>query len=199
VIFDLGGVLIDWNPRHLYRKLFDNPAAMERFLATVCTPDWNLTLDEGRPFTEAVAEISALHPDQIDLIAAYSERWHEMLGGTHEATVAILDELRNRDVPLFALTNWSAETFPVAINRFEFLGWFEDIVVSGREGIVKPNKAIYELAIDRFAIEPANTAFIDDSPANTTAAARSGLQAYRYRSAAELRTYLTRHGLLNAR
>ena len=197
VIFDLGGVLIDWNPRHLYRKLFSDSAAMEEFLSTVCTPEWNSTLDAGHPIADGVAGLSAAHPDRAPLIEAYSERWEEMLGDPHEATVDVLDELRARDVHLYALTNWSAETFPIAIRRFEFLGWFEDILVSGSEGVVKPDPAIYDLAIERFEIDPHRTVFIDDVPANVAAAARAGLHAHHYQDAARLRAYLGRCGLLD--
>lgn len=197
VIFDLGGVLIDWNPRHLYRKIFDDRAAMEEFLSTVCTPEWNSALDAGHPIADAVARLSAAHPARAPLIEAYSERWSEMLDGPHEATVALLDELRARDVHLYALTNWSAETFPIAIQRFEFLGWFEDILVSGREGVVKPDAAIYDLAIERFEIDPHRTVFIDDVPANVAAAERASLHAHHYRDAARLRSYLLRCGLLD--
>ena len=197
VIFDLGGVLIDWNPRYLYRKLFNDRTAMEDFLSTVCTPEWNSTLDAGSPIADAVARLSAAHPDRAPLIEAYSERWGEMLDGPHPATVAVLDELRAREVRLYALTNWSAETFPIAIQRFEFLGWFEDILVSGSEGVVKPDTAIYDLAIERFEIEPHRTVFIDDAPANVAAAARAGFHAHHYRDAARLRAYLRRCGLLD--
>ena len=197
VIFDLGGVLIDWNPRHLYRKLFNDRTAMEDFLSTVCTPEWNSTLDAGSPIADAVARLSAAHPDRAPLIEAYSERWGEMLDGPHAATVAVLDELRAREVRLYALTNWSAETFPIAIQRFEFLGWFEDILVSGSEGVVKPDTAIYDLAIERFEIEPHRTVFIDDAPANVAAAARAGLHAHHYRDATRLRAYLRRCRLLD--
>jgi 2-haloacid dehalogenase len=196
-IFDLGGVLIDWNPRHLYRKLFNDRAAMEEFLSTVCTPEWNSTLDAGYPIADAVAGLSTAYPDRAPLIEAYSERWGEMLNGPHDATVAILDELRDRDVHLYALTNWSAETFPIAIQRFEVLGWFEDILVSGSEGIVKPDSAIYDLAIERFEIEPHRTVFIDDAPANVAAAARAGFHAHHYRDAARLRAFLRRCALLD--
>ena len=109
VVFDLGGVLIDWNPRHLYRKLFGaDEAAMERFLAEVCTPDWNSRFDAGRPLAEGVAELVAVHPEQVELISAYQQRWPEMLGGAFEGTVAILGELRRAGLLTYALSNWSA-------------------------------------------------------------------------------------------
>lgn len=197
VIFDLGGVLIDWNPRHLYRKVFDDPADMETFLSQVCTPEWNATLDEGQPLDEAVAGLSEAHPDQHDLIAIYAERWEEMLGEADEATVAVVDELRRRDVAVFALTNWSAETFPFAEERYPFLDWFEDIVVSGRERLIKPDPAIFELAVDRFGVDPPSTAFIDDSADNVVAADRAGLRGHYYVDASELRRFLADLGTLD--
>src|SRR4051794_6237258 len=134
VVFDLGGVLIDWNPRYLYRSLFGgDDEQMEWFLANVTTPQWNAEQDRGRSWAEAVSTLVALHPDRADLIRAYHERWTEMLGGAHEDTVALLDRLRSTGVRLFALTNWSAETFGHAVERFPFLAWFEGVVVSGQE------------------------------------------------------------------
>jgi len=125
VVFDLGGGLIDWNPRHLFRKLFPgDPHAMEHFLATVCTPEWNLQQDLGRPFAEGIALLESQHPERAPLIEAYRERWIEMLGGAVEGCVEILAELRERGVPLYALSNWSAETFPEARARFAFLSQF---------------------------------------------------------------------------
>jgi 2-haloacid dehalogenase len=180
VIFDLGGVLIDWNPRHLYRKLFDDAAEMETFLREVCAPAWNLEQDRGRPWAEAIAELSAIHPDKAALIAAYRDRWREMLAGPIPETVAILEALHEAEVPLYALTNWSAETFPIAEELFPFLGRFRGIVVSGRIGMVKPDREIYEHAIGRFGLEPGRTVFIDDSVRNVAGAAEAGLHAIHY-------------------
>jgi haloacid dehalogenase-like hydrolase len=133
VIFDVGGVLIDWNPRHLYRKLFDGDAddAMERFLAEVCTPEWNLRQDAGRPFAEAVAELAERFPEHADLIAAYDLRWEEMLQGAHVETVEIVRELRAQGTPLYCLTNSSTEKFPLMQRRFDVFDLFDGIVVSG--------------------------------------------------------------------
>jgi 2-haloacid dehalogenase len=124
-VFDLGGVLMDWNPRYLYRKLFDgNDDEMEHFLATVCTQSWNEQQDAGRSFADACASLKLVHPNKADLIDAWVQRYGEMLAGPISGTVEILTELRSGGVPLYALTNWSAETFPVALKRFEFLKWF---------------------------------------------------------------------------
>ncbi len=144
VIFDLGGVLIDWDPRYLYRGLFTDAAAMESFLAEVTTPAWNAEQDAGRPWAEAVAMLVERHPEQRDLIEAYHRRWSEMLAGAIDGTVAILQEVRGSDVRLFALSNWSAETFPIARQRFPFLAWFDGIVISGDVGAVKPDAKIFE-------------------------------------------------------
>ncbi len=196
VIFDLGGVLIDWDPRHLYRKLFADEAAMEAFLTDVCTPEWNLRQDEGRPFAEGVAELVARHPEHREMIEAYHARWREMLAGALEDTVAILAELNARGQPLYALSNWSAETFPHARERFDFLGWFRGLVISGEEGVGKPSPAIFHLLFQRYSIDPAEAVFIDDVPANVTAARAVGLEALRFTSAGALRVDLGRLGVL---
>jgi len=143
VVFDLGGVLIDWNPRYLYRKLFDDDEGMERFLSEVCSPEWNTRQDAGRLWREAVSELTTRHPDQAAMIAAYHLRWPEMLGGDIPEAVELLKELKQQRLRLYALTNWSHETFPVARSRFAFLDWFEGIVVSGEERMVKPDPAIF--------------------------------------------------------
>ena len=197
VVFDLGGVLIDWDPRRLYRKLLADEAAVEEFLATVCTPEWNAEQDSGRAWSEAVAVLSEAHPDQRELIAAYHERWPEMLGGPIEGTVQVLDELRRGGVRLFALSNWSAETFRLTRGRFPFLEWFDGLVVSGEEGVTKPDRRIFELLIERFGLVPAATVFVDDSAANVTAARDLGLDAVRFRDAGGLRRDLAARGLLD--
>src|SRR5690348_6814717 len=153
VVFDLGGVLIDWNPRYLYRKLFaGDEAAMEHFLATVCTQHWNERMDAGLAFAEACAPLLASHPGRAALILAWGQRFAEMMDAPIHGTVEILDELHRQGVPLYALTNWSAETFPHAQRRFAFLDRFRGIVVSGHEGMIKPDPRIYQLLLDRHAI-----------------------------------------------
>lgn len=196
VVFDLGAVLIDWDPRYLYRTLFpgDEPA-MERFLAEVCTPAWNHRQDEGRPWDDAVEELAAAHPHERAMIEAYRDRWDEMLGGPIEGTVAILRALRDAGVPLYALTNWSAETWPVARARFDFLGWFRGVVVSGREGVAKPDPAIYRTLLERYAIAPAGALFIDDREENVAAARTAGMDGIRFTGPAALRAELARRGL----
>jgi 2-haloacid dehalogenase len=197
VIFDLGGVLIEWDPRHLYRRLFNgDAAAMEDFLANVCTPDWNRQQDAGRSFAEAEAEAAARHPDKLDLIRAWYRNFHEMIPGPIDGTVEILNDLRRRGSPLYALSNWSAETFVSQSPRFDFLNWFDGVVVSGREKLIKPDPKIFRLLMDRDTIDPTRAVFIDDSPANVAAAAALGMHAVHFTTPDELRRELSSLSLL---
>ena len=186
VVFDLGGVLIDWNPRHLYRKLIDDPVAMEEFLATVCTPAWNEQQDAGRPFAEAVALLCRRFPRKSALITAYFERWGEMLGGAHDGSVEILRRLKSAGLPLYAVTNWSAETFPIAQARFDFLDWFDGIVVSGEVGVIKPDHRIFEILCERHSFQADEAVFIDDSAKNIAAAREFGMHAIKFTDSASL-------------
>jgi 2-haloacid dehalogenase len=196
VVFDLGGVLIDWDPRYLYRQLFDDPDEMESFLAEVTTAEWNAHQDAGRPWAEAIELLVAEHPEQRELIEAFHRRWPEMLAGEIQGTVDVLAELRTAGLRLVALSNWSAELFPVARDRFEFLTWFEGILLSGEVGVNKPDRQIFEHLIERFEIEPATALFIDDSSANVAGAAALGFRAIHFTDAAALRVVLVRLGLL---
>jgi len=196
VVFDLGGVLIDWDPRYLYRRLFDDEAAMEHFLAEICTPLWNHQQDAGRSWHEAVATLSAQHPQHAELIDAFHTRWPEMLGGAMAPSVAVLDELRGRGLRLYALTNWSRETFPVARERYDFLRWFDGIVVSGEESLAKPDPAIFQRTIERFSLVPRQTIYIDDAPRNVAAAFQAGMRSLRFQDAETLRAQLCRLGAL---
>jgi len=197
VIFDLGGVLLDWNPRYLYRKLFPgDDAAMEHFLATVCTSQWNRKQDAGRLCAEAARLLRAEHPDKAELIDAYYTRHLEMIAGPIEGTVAILGELRERGTPLYFLSNYSAETYPLALKRFDFLGWFVGGIVSGEHGVIKPDPAIYELLIGRFGIDPHRAVFIDDVAANADAARPFGIHPIHFREPAALHAELGELGLL---
>jgi 2-haloacid dehalogenase len=197
VVFDLGGVLIDWDPRHLYRRLFDgDDAAMETFLATVCTPEWNLEQDAGRPWAEAIATLVAEHPEQRDLITAYWERWPETLGEAIGPTVEVLAELRAAGIPLYALSNWSAETFPAALPRYPFLGWFDGIVVSGDVRAVKPDRRIYDALLERYDLQRDSILFIDDVAPNVAAARSLGIRSIQFTDAPALRGELATLGLL---
>jgi 2-haloacid dehalogenase len=198
VVFDLGGVLIDWNPRHLYRSLFDGDEdAMELFLATVTTPEWNLEQDRGRTFAVAIEELVARHPGHEAMIRAYWGRWREMIKGPIDETVAVLADLHHRGIPLYALTNWSAETFAMARHQFEFFDWFHGIVVSGEERMTKPDPAIFCLMIERYQLVPERTIYIDDSHANVEQARRLGLDAIVFRGAKDLREDLRARDLVD--
>jgi 2-haloacid dehalogenase len=200
VVFDLGGVLIEWDPRHLYRKLFaGDDAAMEHFLANVCTHDWNRCQDAGRSFAEGASLLKAEHPDRAELIDAYFARFDEMMPGPIAGTIDVLAELRDRRTPLYGLTNFSAETYPPTYERFEFLGWFRGILVSGEVGLIKPDPRIFELLIERFAIDPRRAVYIDDVEANVIAARPFGIHAIHFTTPAALRSELAALGLLTAR
>lgn len=198
VVFDLGGVLIDWNPRHLYRKLFADEATMEWFLAEVCHNEWNREQDGGRLFAAAIEEAALRHPDQRAMIEAFHARWDEMLAGEIAGSVAILEELAAAGYELHALTNWSAETFPIARPRFAFLDRFGIILISGHERLVKPDERIFTLLLERIGHPAQRCIYIDDSAANLAAAAALGFDAIQFTAAPELRTALAERGLLEA-
>lgn len=197
VIFDLGAVLIDWNPRHLYRKVFTDTERMEWFLKDICSPDWNEEQDAGRTFEEATHLLIRQHPDLQNEILAYWHRWEEMLGDAIHGTVDILKEFKHsRKFRIYALTNWSAETFPIALRRFEFLHWFDGIVMSGKEKTRKPFPEFYQILFNRYHIDPAKAIFIDDNLRNIHAAEALGLPGIHFHSPEQLRTVLTEQGLL---
>lgn len=199
-VFDLGGVLIDWNPRYLYRKIFaDDEAAMEHFLTNICTTSWNSQQDAGRTFAEACSLLKQKHPEQAEYIDAWFARHEEMLGGAIEGTVKILEELRTRGVPIYALSNWSAETFPTAQRKFEFLQWFEGTLLSGKVGLIKPDPRIFQLFCQTFGVDPAHVIYIDDLPHNVAAARAHGMHAILFTDPAALRSELEKHGLLEAK
>ena len=183
VIFDLGGVLIDWNPRYMYSQIFKTSEAMEYFLANICTSDWNEEQDGGRPIRDANELLIAEYPEYEKEIKAFYGRWTEMLGGPIDGTVEILRKLnKNNNHRLLALTNWSAETWPEATSRYDFLNIFEGILVSGQEGIKKPDPAIYDLICKRYDMAPTESVFIDDNLRNIEAAQLYGLQTIHYTS-----------------
>jgi 2-haloacid dehalogenase len=190
VVFDLGGVLIDWDPRHLYRQMFSDPEEMEIFLRDIVSPDWNAEQDSGRTWAEATALLLEEHPNHEPMITAYVDRWDEMLAGPFDGTVAVLSDVREAGLRIYALTNWSAETFPRARQLFPFLEWFEGIVVSGDEGIRKPDPEIWRRLISRYGIDPTATVFIDDMPRNVEIATEFGFEAIRFESPEQLRARL---------
>jgi 2-haloacid dehalogenase len=196
VVFDLGGVLVDWDPRYLYRKLM--PAdEVDPFLAEIGFQEWNRGQDAGGPWSDAVEALAAAHPHRRDLIAAFPDRFPETLRGPIEGTVAVLDDLHRAGTRLVALTNWSSETFPHARAIFEFLDRFEGIVVSGDEGVAKPDVALFRILLDRYALAAEQTVFVDDSPTNVEAAQRLGMVGLLFTDPDQLRVDLSRLGLLD--
>ena len=188
IIFDLGGVLIDWNPEYVYLEAFKgNRKKMENFFDEVCTFDWNENQDAGYPLADATEDRIALFPEQADLIRMYYGRWEEMLKGSIPGTVSILKKLlNNHGYRVFALTNWSAETFPIALKRFDFLHWFEGIVVSGTERTRKPFPEIYETTLERYDLKASESIFIDDNERNIVAANLLGIQTIKFLNSHQL-------------
>jgi 2-haloacid dehalogenase len=197
VLFDLGKVLLDWDPRYFYARYFPaDEAGLEDFVRRVVAPEWILEMDAGKPAAQAIEERSRKFPRHAALIALWPHGWPTMLRGEIAASVALLGELRGRGHRLFALTNFSTETFAIARRRHEFLAWFDDIVVSGEHGIVKPDPRIYRLAIERCRLDAARTVFVDDSPANVAAGQAAGLHALHFSTPERLRAELVVLGLL---
>ena len=199
IIFDLGGVLVDWNPEYLYTKIFkDDPNKMDWFLKTVCTTSWNMEQDTGRTFEQGSQILIQDYPEYKKEILVFYERWEEMLKGEINDTVLILNSLKELNkVKLYALTNWSAETFPIAKRRFGFLQQFEGIVVSGEEKTRKPYSKIYEITLERYGLSPETCLFIDDSIDNVNAAKSLHINALHYTSALQLKSDLNQLGLLS--
>jgi 2-haloacid dehalogenase len=194
-VFDVGNVLIRWDPRNLYRKLIADEAEREDFLARICSPEWNLEMDRGRPFAQGVAERVALFPQHEALIRAFDERWLETLDGAVEEAVAILEELRAAGVKTYAITNFSREKFALTRTRYPFLDSFEGIIVSAHEQLLKPDPRIYALLCERHGLAPADCIFIDDNLANVEGARAFGMQGHHFKTAAGLRADLRQQGL----
>lgn len=191
IIFDLGGVLIDWNPRYVFKQIFTTDEAVEHFLSSVCTNHWNEQQDGGRSFAEATEVLIAEFPHYSSEIAAYYGRWKEMLGGPIDATVNILRGLKDsQNFKLLALTNWSAESFPVALERYDFLSWFDGILVSGVEKMKKPDPQIYQLLLERYNVQPSEAIFIDDNIHNVHAARSLGIDALHFTGSEKCRSDL---------
>jgi 2-haloacid dehalogenase len=197
-VFDLGGVLVDWDPRYLLRKLMPHrETEMEELVRDVLNASWNLERDKGDSWAEAIDVLKAEHPRWSEVFDLYTQRWAETLGGSHEDTVAVLRELRDGGVPLYALSNWSAEMFPHAEARFDWLTWFDGVVVSGRVGKVKPDREIFEHLIDAYGLRAEDLFFTDDHEANVIAARSYGIYAHHFRGAGGLRAALVEGGLLD--
>lgn len=195
IVFDLGGVLIGWDPRLLYRKLFDDDAAIDRFFHEVDFYGWNIEQDRGRTFDEGVAELSARFPHYAEFIRAYDERYPESLTGAIQPTVEVLSKLRQAGYPLYALSNWSAEKYEYARAHFDFLNWFDTIIVSAHVKLVKPDPRIFELLLERIGRTANECIFIDDSVTNIHAAQALGFHAIRFESAAQLILDLQKFGI----
>lgn len=179
-VFDIGNVLLRWDPRNLYRKLFSDRSRMEHFLTEVCTPEWNLEQDRGRSWAEAEAEAIGRHPGFATEIRAFRARWHETIPGAIEENVALVETLRKKGVATYAITNFAADTFVEAQARFPVLTGFEGIICSGEERLLKPDPAIFELFLARFGVLARDCAFIDDSAANIATAERLGFHVIHY-------------------
>lgn len=190
IIFDFGGVLVDWNPRYLYKKIFSSETEMEWFLSNVCTPEWNQAMDAGKPFAEGIAELCERFPGFKEQISAFYDRWPEMLGGEITAGVGVLSELKAGGYRLYGLTNWSAETIPVAYSRFDFLRKLDGIVVSGEEKVIKPDPEIFRILLKRYHLKPEDCIFIDDNQQNTEAADALGFETVLFSDATDLRNRL---------
>lgn len=187
-IFDLGGVLIDWNPEYVFLNEFDGDREkMNWFFDNICTSEWNEQQDAGTPYQQAAEERVQLFPEHEKHIRMFYGRWEEMLGEAIHGTVEILKTLRDsKQIRLIALTNWSHETFPIALERFDFLGWFEGIVVSGEEKMIKPQAEIYKLTLERYQIDPNSAVFIDDRESNVIGAIASGMKGIHFQSPKQL-------------
>jgi 2-haloacid dehalogenase len=183
IVFDLGGVLIDWNPEYLYSRIFPNEEERRWFLSTICTLDWNEAQDAGRSLKDGTEYLLKKFPEHEASIRAYYGRWKEMLGGPIHETVEIFRQLKyQRHLKLYALTNWSAETFPVALELYDFLHWFDGRLVSGEEKIRKPFPEIYQLLIDRFGIDPKTAIYVDDNIRNVVPARELGFHGIHFRT-----------------
>ena len=197
IIFDLGGVLIDWNPRHLFKPIFDGrDEELDYFLSVVCPQSWNAEQDRGRSFKAAVEERCQLFPDYTPYIQAYHLRWGEMVKGPIEETVEILHRLKEQDHALFALSNWSAETFSLVHERFDFFTCFDDMVISGDVKMIKPDPEIFQLLLKRIDRKADACLFIDDSAENIETAEQLGFETFHFTGAKDLLADLLRRGIL---
>jgi 2-haloacid dehalogenase len=197
IVFDLGGVLIDWNPSYVFDKMFDDEQQKKHFFENICTSEWNEKQDAGRPLKEATQEFVEKHPEWKEYIEAYYGRWEEMLGGPIQESVEILRHLKDKGTErLYALTNWSSELFPIALERYNFLHWFDGRLVSGEEKTRKPFREFYQLLINRFQLTPEQTIFIDDNSKNVVAAGDMGFNVIHFKSPSQLRAALKDYSLL---
>lgn len=195
VVFDLGGVLLDWNPRYLYRQLFADPGEMEDFLARICTQDWHRQHDLGADITASCRRLAALHPGYRDAIMAWAERGEEMIAGQFDETVGVLCEVKAAGLPCYALSNMEPDTFAIRFSRFPFMTWFDGHVISGLEQVAKPDRRIFEILLDRYALTAETIVFVDDLQRNVDAARAMGINVVRYADAGQLRQELRALGV----
>ena len=190
LIFDFGGVLIDWDPHHLYDPYFGDRARAEWFLQNICTMEWNTQMDGGKPFAEGIAELSARFPEWSREIEMFRSQWTKMVGGPIPGMLELVRELKAAGHGVYGLSNWSMETFPLICDDYPVLKLLDGMVVSGNEGVIKPDPEIYKLLLSRYSLQPADCIFIDDNPANVAAAQTLGIRAIRFTSCSNLRTQL---------
>jgi 2-haloacid dehalogenase len=195
VVFDLGNVLIPWDRRRLFNKLIDDPAQVEHFCDHVLTMAENARIDAGLPLAELVADLSGRHPDHREVLHAFGSRWDETVGPAIDGSVAILRTLLDAGHRCYALSNWNADTFASIEDRYPFLAWFDGLVISGREGVIKPDPAIFHLLCDRHDVAPADAVFIDDSATNVDAAVALGFDGIVFTDPDQLRVELHLRGL----
>lgn len=195
IVFDLGGVLLDWNRRYLYRKIFSDPGEMEYFLEEVCSLDWNAQMDVDKSFCDATDELVMKFPEYETQIRAYYPRWEEMIGGDFPGTVDVLRELKEDGYPLAALSNWSSETFPRIKDQYDFLNWFSPLVISGYIGYKKPDPEPFQILLHELGLEAGDCVFIDDMEDNIQEAQRQGFEVIQFSSPEQLRADLMKLGL----
>lgn len=186
IVFDFGGVLVDWNPRYLYDKYFGDAEQSQWFLDNICLYSWNLQMDGGKPFAEGVKELQAEHPEWAEAIAIYHTRWVEMMGGEVAGTADVLRSAKAAGYKIYGLTNWSAETFQMIRDTYPVFQEFDGIVVSGEEHLLKPDAAIYRCLLERYALRAEESLFIDDNRDNVAAARAIGMEAVRFENAEQL-------------
>jgi 2-haloacid dehalogenase len=198
VIFDIGGVLLNWNPHHVYLKRFGGDAqAVDAFLNEIGFYEWNTAMDQNLTFAEGVAELSARFPQYSELIRAWDDHWEEAISGQIQASVDILYALKQAGVPVYALSNWSEEKYKLTRPRFPFFNWFDGLVISGQIGILKPDPRIYAYLIEKIQLPAKNCVFIDDTAVNVEGARQAGLDAIHFQSPGQLKKDLLQRGLLS--
>ncbi|MDD3940546.1 MAG: HAD family phosphatase [Candidatus Pacebacteria bacterium] len=191
IIFDFGGVLLDWNPKYFYRTFFWDEKEMEHFLSNVCTEEWNAEQDRGRSFSEGVKLLQFQHPEYREAIQLYSDKWEDMLKSELPEGVNLLHELKNQGYCIYGLTNWSAETIQIVYHKYNFFKLFDGIVVSGEEKLIKPDIRIYHVLLDRYGLKATESVFFDDNVSNVRAAKELGIKAILFDNISNVRKQLS--------